>query len=123
MTVKKLLQPRWEVIADYPDSAFEMGGIEDRDWTRYVNGEDESDGIIWQISQYPHLFKPLEWWEKRKIEELPDYVMYSGKVYKVTEKYEASVKCEKHPSDGIGLDVSWSVCIPSTEEDYLIAVQ
>lgn len=85
MTQEELLKPRWEVIATYPDSDFELGSIEDRDWAKYVNGEDESDGVEWRISDFPHLFRKLEWWEKRDIKDMPEYLeeISSGMVFKM----------------------------------------
>ena len=36
------------------------------------------------IEQFPHLFKPLPWWEKRSASEMPDYVKdNNGVVHKV----------------------------------------
>lgn len=122
MTKEQLLKPRWKVIADFPDSDFKVGSIEDRNWCKYVNGEDATDGIAWNISDFPHLFKELEWWEERAIEDLPDYVKYQKKIYKAYWKCEASVRCEKHPSDGLGLDADWGSCLPATEEEYLSAL-
>ena len=118
MTVKELLKDRWKVIADFPDSYFKVGDIEDRDWAKYVNTEDEADGILWKISDFPHLFKKLEWWEEREIKDLPDYIKYKNKIYKVYWKCDSSVRCEKHPSDGIGLNGDWGSCLPSTEQEY-----
>jgi len=74
MNTKQLLEPRFLVIADFPDSDFKVGEIEDRDWEKYVNGEDETDGILWKISDFPHLFKKLNWWEYRKVEDMPKKV-------------------------------------------------
>ena len=119
MTKEQLLKPRWKVIADFPDSDYKVGSIEDRDWCKYVNSEDETEGIVWKISDCPHLFKELEWWEERTIEDLPDYVKYQKLIYKATDKFLASVSCEKHPSDGIGLNADWGSCLPATEAEYL----
>ena len=74
MTKEQLLKPRWKVIADFPDSDYKVGSIEDRDWCKYVNSEDETDGIVWKISDFPHLFKELKWWEHREPSEMPSYV-------------------------------------------------
>lgn len=54
MTVKQLLQPRYKVIADYPDSPHEIDDIL------------ELTTNNWRICEcYPHIFKKLEWWENR----------------------------------------------------------
>lgn len=119
MTKEQLLKPRWKVIADFPDSDYVVGNIEDRDWSKYVNEEDETDGIVWSISNFPHLFKELEWWEERAIEDLPDYVKYQKLIYKAKDKFLASVRCEAHSFDGKGLNADWGSCLPATEEEYL----
>jgi hypothetical protein len=75
MTTEELLKPRWKVIATFPDNInYEVGSILDRNWCKYVNGEDASEGIVWEISDFPHLFKQLEWWEDRNEEDIPKYV-------------------------------------------------
>jgi len=74
MTAENLLKPRWIVIADFPNSDFKVGEIEDRDWCQYPDGDD-TQKPIWQISDFPHLFKKLNWWEHRKAEDMPKKVM------------------------------------------------
>lgn len=122
MTRENLLKQRWKVIATFPDSDFEVGSIQDRDWCKYVNGEDTVDGVLWSISDFPHLFRELEWWEERDIDDLPNFVKYQNLIYKVKEKNLVSVRSEKHPLDGVGLDVAWSNCLPATEEEYLSSI-
>ncbi|WP_319502548.1 hypothetical protein [uncultured Draconibacterium sp.] len=64
MTAEQLLKPRFEVIADYPKSIFKVGEI--------LNGEliyCDTNGP--KYSDYPHLFKKLNWWENRKESEMP----------------------------------------------------
>lgn len=122
MTRENLLKQRWKVIANFPDSDFRVGSIQDRDWCKYVNGVDETDGILWSISDFPHLFRELEWWEERDIDDLPNFVKYQNLIYKVKEKNLVSARSEKHPLDGAGLDVPWSNCLPATEEEYLSSI-
>ena len=74
MTAEELLKPRFEVIADYPNNEFgKVGDILDRDWGHYPNGEEFEPE--WKISDYPHLFRKLEWWEKRTEDEMPKKVI------------------------------------------------
>ncbi len=65
MLARDLLKPRFEVIADYPKSIFKIGEI--------TNGTDliycDPDGP--KYSDYPHLFRKMNWWEKRNIEDMP----------------------------------------------------
>jgi hypothetical protein len=93
-TIEHLVTLRFEVIADYPKSKFEVGSILSRvknatnDW--YDLGDSNPDlGIIQkqELIQYPHLFRPLNWWENRSEEEMPMFINYSSinKYYKVDQ--------------------------------------
>lgn len=57
MTTEELLQPRYELIADYPGCSFLMNEI----ISTYSPG--------W-FDHYPHLFRKLNWWEYRDEEDL-----------------------------------------------------
>ena len=35
------------------------------------------------LEKFPHLFRPMPWWESRKLEEMPEYVKVKNKVFKV----------------------------------------
>jgi len=59
MNAKELLNPRFEIIADFPGSPFKVGEIWDAT-ASIVNADD-----------YPHLFRKLNWWENRKEEDMP----------------------------------------------------
>lgn len=76
----ELLTPRIEVIADYPNSPFVVGDIlffekSDGVFTTYKK-EGYKEGVItaMDFANYPHLFRPLPWYEKRDIEDMPEYV-------------------------------------------------
>lgn len=142
MSNEELLKKRWEVIAAFPNNRnYEVGSILDRDWCRYVNDEDESEGIVWKISDFPHLFKELGWWEKRKVEDMPAYVkqtdMVDGADNPLPDVY---LKVKKHFSAGNGewrddsahifcadsyisplqnCSYSYSGWLPATEQEYL----
>jgi hypothetical protein len=77
MTKEELLKPRWKIIAAIPfkeeEDFWKVGEILDRDWGWHGNDED---GFKYHISDYPHLFKKLEWWEERKVEEMPEYLKW-----------------------------------------------
>lgn len=77
MTPTELLKPRYEVIADYPGSSFTIGEVV----------FDYKEKAKSAFDKYPHLFRPLAWWEHRKPEDMPEYVKdkSSGKVYKVAD--------------------------------------
>src|ERR1044072_2667751 len=96
-----LLKPRYKVIADYPGNAYKLGDIitfvEDGcselianysavngDRTRLMSAKKKSD-------KYPHLFKKLEWWEGRNLEEMPEYLNCpSRKMFFKVEKWHKS---------------------------------
>lgn len=71
MEAKELLKPRFELIAEFPNNHYgKVGTILDRDWAKYPN-DDETEKAIWRISDFPHLFRKLNWWEHRKESEMP----------------------------------------------------
>lgn len=76
MSNEELMKPRYKVIADYPKSLYHVGDILNGGW----GSEDciycDTDGPRWR--HYPHLFRPLEWWEERKPEDMPQYVKSLG---------------------------------------------
>ncbi len=61
MTAAELMQPRYEVIAEYPSCHHEKGSIVDN-VTEYMEAF---------FNKYPHLFRKLNWWEYRKVEDMP----------------------------------------------------
>jgi hypothetical protein len=75
MDVQELLKPRYKVIAEWPGGDYLQGDI-------FIMGADEDGTMLDKIhfvfehtcKKYPHLFKPLQWWEERKESEMPEYV-------------------------------------------------
>ncbi len=65
MNSEQLLNPRFEVIAEYPSSIY------------IVNQRLDAltKSMIAFFSKYPHLFRKLNWWEHRKAEDMPKKVM------------------------------------------------
>jgi len=126
MSNEELMKPRWKVIADYPGSDYHIGEILDRDWG-WV-GDDEI-GFKHQVSHYPHLFKKLEWWEDRTLDELMsvNYIRITiytgywrvGDVVNVTD-YKIDTKNKKfelYILDGTQQSLP-ERCIPATLEEY-----
>ena len=89
-TIEHLLNPRFEVIADYPGSEFQLGSI-----IMYGIYPENDQGekvlfvtlpglplqevwpnraIFFEFEDFSHLFRPLKWWEKRKKDEMPRYL-------------------------------------------------
>jgi len=134
MKPEELLRPRFEVIADYPHSEYEVGEVLDRNWS--WDGDDVN-GFNKSISQYPHLFKELEWWEKREEKDMPEYLKqeefvdaYSGSlVPKIVIKVRAHFRSASgdwrndsieifhaEGNRGSGTYRGW---LPATREEYL----
>lgn len=86
MTVESLLLPRYKVIADFPmmeDSyKWNVGDVVQlvvRGMPIYFTADG---GYIEEnfFTDYPHLFKKLEWQEDRLPEEMPEYVKVCEKI-------------------------------------------
>jgi hypothetical protein len=81
MTAKELMKLRFEVIETYPKSKFKKGDILERipnatnDWYNADKSLINADILLEEIEQYPHLFRKLNWWEKRTAEQMPKKVM------------------------------------------------
>lgn len=116
MTTEELLKPRYKVIADYPDMEdWKVGEILLENWNWHEEG-----GIKKSVSDYPHLFHKLEWWEERSDEDMPEYVkkVGTGKVYKVADKSQnGRIWHEENEIENRFIrDSRW---IPATEQEYL----
>ena len=69
MKAKELMKPRFEVIANYPGSHLAIGKVIDFDY-----GKTEYDSPN-NFENYPAIFRPLNWWEYRTVEEMPKRVI------------------------------------------------
>jgi len=81
MKAEELMMPRFEVVETYPKSKFIKGDILERipnatnNWYNSDKSLVNADILLEEIEQYPHLFKKLNWWEKRSIEDMPKKVI------------------------------------------------
>jgi hypothetical protein len=81
MTAKELMQLRFEVIETYPNCKFKKGDILERipnatnDWYNADKSLINADILLEEIEQYPHIFRKMNWWEKRTAEQMPKKVM------------------------------------------------
>lgn len=77
MTAKELLTPRFEVMETYPNSKFKKGDLLERipnatnDWYNHNKSLIDAEILLEDIEVYPHLFRKLNWWEKRTKEQMP----------------------------------------------------
>lgn len=117
MKIEELLQPRWKVIADYPNNGHDLGDI--------INIYQEKNSVTDQqrafFNKYPHLFKPLQWWEDRAAEDMPEYVKDGKFILKVRYKMAHDGMIYRST-----LGNTWhfvhefsNIVIPSTESEYL----
>lgn len=78
MTAKELLNPRFEVVAEYPGSFLKKGTVllaTITDHFDYMVGERGPHICkIEAIENYPHLFRKMDWWERRAELEMPKKV-------------------------------------------------
>lgn len=69
MEVKDLLKRRFKIIADYPSNVHKIGSIISNEEVGFI------DKIkFYECEKHPHLFKELEWYEERKVEDMPKYL-------------------------------------------------
>jgi hypothetical protein len=128
-TVEELMLPRYKVMADYPDSEFQVGEVllQCKDGVRLVSLSRNMYVDWFKVEKWPSIFNKLEWWEERKTKELPDYVRDDNGVYKVKEWHtESAPKCSVFiiPAVHKGYTEDCSYCplysdfMPATAEEY-----
>lgn len=116
LTKEQLLQPRYLCTGTpgkplWPDCDLIHGDIIS---TTKVHKKE-------YIENFPHLFKPLQWWEHRKPEDMPEYVNTNSFAYgiKKVERWEMEDECPKAVCDGEKFGcIIWELT-PATEQEYL----
>lgn len=75
MDAKELMIPRFEVMAFYPGcnshNIYEIGSVLTDNGKTAVNDQDGKAVFPIDFEQYPHLFRKLNWWEYRTVEQMP----------------------------------------------------
>lgn len=127
MTPEELLQPRWKVIADFPKSSYNIGQIlipffiKDEGLQKWYIQDDYDYSWI-RIEDYPAIFKKLEWWEERDVQDLPQYIKFndSGDIYKVIEynEYFFIIEINKNRTSSHWPLSYLRIVTPVTEEEY-----
>lgn len=107
------MQPRWEVIADYPGNVAKVGSVFRESWFTFrMNNFDPT--------HYPAIYRQMDWWEKRQITDLPVYLkVESGFVFK-TRYSEAlgNLKFAAISGQMLWAKYQLSLYAPATEEEY-----
>lgn len=131
-----LLTPRFKVIGEYPNCNFKKGQILQRilnatnDWYHTdlyacMGGYDISD-----LKKHPHLFRKLEWYEERTVEEMPKYLKHRIDINSENWTYEKVTKWDLKRKLGfinnsdreccdLGLWGAEQNYQPATEKEYL----
>lgn len=126
LTKEQLMAPRYKVIALWPFTCnYKIGYI--------IHESENLEGATFfktEVHKYPHLFKPLQWWEERLPEEMPEYVKVDPvkrddfigrtrdnifKVYRWNGAYSVISNTNQYES----LDNRDFDFIPATEQEYL----
>jgi len=84
MTNEELMTPRFKVIGDYPNSLFKIDEVLIGDERIFCDENSK------RYSDFPNIFKLLEWWEERNLEDLPKYLEnldFSYPIHKKVEEY------------------------------------
>ena len=112
MTVEELLMPRYKVIADYPNTPYGLNQVLTKREIRFGMGSLSPEN-------YPAIFRKLNWWEERKVEDMPDYVKWDVGIYPTWKKI---MKVDKWNSNGSfdheNVTISVINCFPATEQQY-----
>lgn len=123
MTVEELLKPRFKVIADYPGSECFIGSVICKSGDSY---RDESGFMIMATNKpenYPAIFKRLEWWEDRKVEDMPEYLKIEGhepifKVEKWICENDTMYASLPYPAPSHTMGSKYYKSFPATPEEY-----
>jgi len=114
MNIKHLLTPRVickgteEGKRNYPGSDFNTGDIlvnPDISPNHFYKAVDDTTFTLGPdidkttVEQFPNLFRPLAWYEKRNPENMPEYVRYTENHKYASHKYNEVVKVTKWVND------------------------
>lgn len=131
MTKEELLKPRYKVKAPWPEMRARFKGdpiivldSQDKDGYYTTNGHYQESFF----KMYPHLFKPLEWWEEREEKDMPEYLKleFNNKIHFVHkverwsgENSYGAPLYEYINKVGYKTTSCVSDLLPATEKEYL----
>lgn len=115
-SVAELLKPRIKCIEPFlgmKREGWDVGVIS------VVEGGDKDDNlfVLSLPTKYPLNFKRLEWWEDRKVEDLPDYVKLETVPIPVVVKAKEYINGQRIISDNGGI-YPMTIATPATEQEY-----
>lgn len=116
MPIARLLEPRFKIIALYPECPFAVGHI-----YRLSN-----DALANFYRNYPHLFREVPWYEGRELPEMPKYLkkrVDNVWVFLKPDRHFSSSDGEYNPFGFLASGRFWAYVntVPLSEEDYLKA--
>jgi len=123
-TVEELMIPRYIVecagLKDgsdpYPEAIYKVGDI----LTFRGRLEGRPNGVD-VVKKYPHIFRPIPWYERREIGDMPDYLrgIATGKVYHV-EWFENHPFDLSEPNEYLRhmVRLNKSLMLPDTKQEY-----
>ena len=140
MSPDELLKPRVKVMMDYLNSDFAVGTIieaeekttfftGDLQWITkpilHKNGGKRSQYCMLIFDAFPHIFKPLNWWEERDLDSMPRYVrcIIDGGSYALPKGGVGKVFRWREQCADVFVDYKDNCCqtedfIPATEQEY-----
>lgn len=108
--IKELMETRYIVIADYPGNTQPIG---------YVFKE-----VARYFDKFPAVFRKLSWYENRKVEEMPEYLLSSETFpnphyVKVKNHYASFFEGEYNGKDTFKpyWEAGYTLYFPSTEQE------
>lgn len=123
--IEQLMRPRYRLSADYPGNSRPIGFVFTMD-KKDEEGWYTTTGYLQEkfFTMYPHLFKPLSWWEDRAPEEMPKYLKdVNGVIEKgVWEKSTYKPNTLQFRTENAvwqGIDIVMCMFEPATEQEYL----
>ncbi len=122
MTPKELLKPRYKVIAIFPLMCVALGEV----LASQRNHAHVLEGGYWMVdlAAYPHLFRPLAWWEEREEKDMREVRFLKdigdGEVFQ--SECTNNGTCFVKPNNKADGDLRYTNIqhfTPATAEDYL----
>ena len=122
MTKNELMQTRFKVMSTYPNSKFKKGDILERipnatnDWYNADKSLINADILLEEIEQYPHIFRKLNWWECRNVEDMPKKIQSKTQIVEpnwVQEEWDGFKYLRAYDTESAKFNISSSFRLES----------